>query len=71
MVKRRAVAAGIPSDMAKNHTFRATGITVFRRNGGSLADAQAIAAHASSQTTKIYDHSDDPIQLEEIERVRI
>ncbi len=71
MVKRRAVTAGIPADMAKNHTFRSTGITVFRRNGGSLADAQTIAAHASSQTTKIYDHSDDPIQLEEIERVRI
>ncbi len=71
MVKRRAKAAEIPLDMVKNHTFRATAITVFRKNGGSIADAQAIAAHASSQTTKMYDHSEDAIHLEEIERVRI
>ncbi len=70
MVKRRARAAGLPVN-TKNHTFRATGITIFRKNGGSLADAQAIAAHASDKTTRMYDHSEDAIRLEEIERVRI
>lgn len=30
-----------------NHTFRATGITAYLDNGGSLENAQAMAAHES------------------------
>ncbi len=53
MVKRRAKKAGLP-EAVTNHTFRATGITAYRENGGSLARAQAIAAHANPRTTAMY-----------------
>ena len=70
MVKRRARAAGLPESVT-NHTFRATGITAFRANGGSLEHAQAIAAHANPRTTAMYDHSEEKITAEELERVGI
>ena len=50
--------------------FRATGITNYLSNGGSLEDARAIAAHESSQTTRLYDRTGDRITLDEIERIR-
>jgi hypothetical protein len=34
--------------LANCHTFRATGITAYLLNGGSLEHAQAIAAHEKS-----------------------
>jgi hypothetical protein len=37
------------------HSFRATGITNFLENGGTLEVAQRIAGHADSRTTKLYD----------------
>ena len=54
MVKRRAATAGVTGRVV-NHTFRATGITRFLENDGSLDDAQTIANHADSSTTKLYD----------------
>lgn len=68
MIKRRALAAGLPASTC-NHTFRATAITNFRRNGGSRGKAAQLAAHADERTTRLYDRSDDPITLDEIERV--
>lgn len=70
MVKRRAKAAGIPGKVC-NHTFRATGITVYRRNGGSIERAQALAGHESPRTTMLYDRSDDEVSLDEVERILI
>jgi integrase len=70
MIKRRAKAAGL-SVAIGNHTFRATGITAFRDNGGSLEEAQEIANHASPKTTMLYDRSRDQITLDEIERICI
>ena len=70
MIKRRAMAAGLPSNIC-NHTFRATGITTFLLNGGTLENAQAIAGHESPRTTKLYDRTRDEITLEEVERIRI
>ena len=69
MVKRRVKAAGLPAAIC-NHTFRATGITAYLDNGGTLEKAQQIAAHESARTTKLYDRTADAIKLEEIERVR-
>jgi hypothetical protein len=54
-----------------NHTFRATGITAYLKNGGRLEIAQQIAAHESSRTTGLYDRRGDEISLDEIERVAI
>ena len=70
MIKRRAVAASLPYSTCC-HTFRATGITAFLENGGTIENAQAIAAHESPRTTKLYDRTDDEITLDEIERIAI
>jgi site-specific recombinase XerD len=70
MVRRRAKAAGIAT-MIGNHTFRATGITTYLKNGGSLENAAAMAGHASTRTTQIYDRRRDEITQAEVERVRL
>jgi integrase/recombinase XerD len=70
MVKRRALAAGLPSSTCC-HTFRATGITAYLENGGTIENAQAIAAHESPRTTKLYDRTGDEISLNEVERIVI
>lgn len=70
MIKRRARAAGIP-DRIGCHTFRATGITAYLLNDGTLEHAQRIAAHESPRTTKLYDRTSDEITLDEIERIII
>lgn len=70
MIKRRALAAGF-SDKVCCHTFRATGITAYLENGGAIENAQAIAAHESPRTTKLYDRTSDEITLDEVERIRI
>lgn len=70
MVKRRARVAGVSPDTCC-HTFRATGITAYLDNGGTIENAQAIAAHESPRTTKLYDRTNDEITLDEIERIRI
>ena len=70
MVKRRAKAVSL-SDKICCHTFRATGITAYLENGGTIENAQAIAAHESPQTTKLYDRTSDEITLDEVERIRI
>ena len=70
MIKRRAAATGLPPSTCC-HTFRATGITAYLSNGGTLEHAQQIAAHASPKTTKLYDRTADTISLDEIERIVI
>lgn len=70
MIKRRALAAGISPHIC-SHTFRATGITEYMRNGGTLEKAQQMAAHASSQTTQMYNRVADSVTLDEVERVLI
>ena len=54
-----------------NHSFRATGITLFRKAGGSLDKARILAGHASTKTTQVYDHSGDDISASEVERIII
>ncbi len=70
MVKRRSLSAGL-SGRVCCHTFRATGITAYLDNGGTIENAQAIAAHESPRTTKLYDRTGDEITLDEIERIQI
>ena len=70
MVKRRAKSACLPVGTCC-HTFRATGITAYLENGGTIENAQAIAAHESPRTTKLYDRTSDEITLDEIERIAI
>jgi site-specific recombinase XerD len=70
MIRRRAAAAGIKTAVG-NHTFRATGITAFLKNGGTLENAAAMANHASTRTTQLYDRRRDEINLDEVERILI
>jgi site-specific recombinase XerD len=70
MVKRRARKADLSGTIGC-HTMRATGITAYLSNGGLLEHAQRIAAHASSQTTRLYDRRSDAVSLDEVERIVI
>ena len=70
MVKRRALAAGLPVSTC-NHTFRATGITTYLKNGGKVEVAQQIAGHESARTTGLYDRRNDEVSLDEVERIVI
>lgn len=70
MVRRRAVAADIETAIG-NHSFRATGITAYLKNGGALERAATMANHASTRTTQLYDRRPDDVTLDEVERVLI
>ena len=63
MIAARAEALGIggrtSGQTPRNHTFRATGITHFLESGGRIDDAQDIANHADSATTRRYDRRDN------------
>lgn len=69
MVKRRAVDAGIATDIC-NHTFRGTGITNYLEQGGSRDIAQELAGHEDVRTTALYDRRASKVSLDEIERIR-
>jgi site-specific recombinase XerD len=70
MVRRRAAAAGIATKIG-NHTFQATGITAYLKNGGSLENAAAMANHASTRTTQLYDRRRIGFTLDEVERILV
>jgi site-specific recombinase XerD len=70
MVRKRALAAGIMAPIG-NHSFRATGITAYLANGGALEHAQAMAAHESPRTTKLYDRTKERLTQDEVERIRL
>jgi len=63
-------AAGIATKIGC-HTFRATGITEYLRNGGKLEVAQQMANHESARTTGLYDRRQDQVSLDEVERILI
>ncbi len=70
MIQRRATDAGIRTKIG-NHSFRATGITEYLRNGGKLKIAQQMANHESARTTGLYDRRTDQVSLDEVERIAI
>ncbi len=70
MIGRRAKLAGIATKIGC-HSFRATGITEYLRNGGKLEIAQAMANHESARTTGLYDRRNDQLSLDEVERILI
>jgi integrase len=68
MVRRRAAAAGIGTRI-NCHSFRATGITTYLKNGGRLEVAQQMAGHESPRTTELYDRRNEAVALDEVERI--
>jgi site-specific recombinase XerD len=70
MIRRRAEKLGIKVNIGC-HSFRATGITTYLEAGGTLESAQAMAAHASPRTTKLYDRTRGVDVLSEVERITV
>ena len=70
MIQRRAKSGGITTRVG-NHTFRATGVTAYLKNGGTLERAAQMANHASTRTTQLYDRRAEEVTLDEVERVLI
>ena len=70
MIQRRADNADVRTKIGC-HTFRATGITEYLRNGGKLEVAQQMANHESARTTGLYDRRNDQVSLDEVERIVI
>lgn len=58
-------------DLLPHVPFRATGITAYLSNEGTLEHAQRIAGHASPKTTELYDRTADAISVDNIERIVI
>ncbi len=67
---RRAAEAGIETEIGC-HSFWATGITAYLRNGGRLEIAQQMAENESAWTTGLYDRRDDEISLDEVGRIGV
>jgi integrase len=67
-----AKKAGLPYSTCC-HTFRATGITTYLMNGGTLehAQTQTIANHESPRTTKLYDRTREELSFDEVARIKI
>ncbi|TCQ16405.1 phage integrase family protein [Rhizobium sp. PP-CC-3G-465] len=70
MIQRRAEAARIDTAMCC-HTFRATVITAYFKNGVTLEKAAHMANHSSNRTPQLYDRRSDDVSLDEIERILI
>jgi site-specific recombinase XerD len=70
MIQRRAKSAGLTTHVG-NHTFRATGVTAYLKNGGTLERAAQMANHASTRTTQLYDRRAEDVTLDEVERILV
>ena len=70
MIQRRAKSGGITTRVG-NHTFRATGVTAYLKNGGTLERAAQMANHASTRTTQLYDRRAEEVTLDEVERILV
>lgn len=68
-VKAQAAIAGIEGRVSC-HSFRATGITTYLANRGTLELAAKMAGHSSTRTTQLYDRRGDEIVQAEVERIR-
>jgi len=70
MIQRRARQAGIKTHIG-THSLRATGITDYLKNQGTLENARQMANHSSPRTTKLYDRRNDETSLDEYEKIGI
>jgi site-specific recombinase XerD len=70
IIQRRAKSADIVTRVG-NHTFRATGVTAYLKNGGTLEKAAQMANHASTRTTQLYDRRAEEVALDEVERILV
>jgi site-specific recombinase XerD len=70
LIQRHAKRARIATRIG-NHSLRATGITDYLKNDGSLSEARKMANHADTRTTQLYDRRGDSASLDEYSKVGI
>jgi site-specific recombinase XerC len=70
MIQRRSKSGEIATKIG-NRTFRATGVTAYLKNGGTLENAALMANHASTRTTQPYDRRAEEVTLDEVERILV
>jgi site-specific recombinase XerD len=70
MIQRRSKSGEVATKIC-NHTFRATGLTAYLKNGGTLENAALMANHASTRTTQLYDRRAEEVTLDEVERILV
>jgi hypothetical protein len=63
----------LPSLLSANRQsyLRATGVTAYLKNGGTLGKAAQMANHASTRTTQLYDRRAEEVTLDEVERILV
>jgi hypothetical protein len=54
-----------------NHSLRATGITIYLKNGGTLKKAATAANHACTRLMQLYRRRCGEINLDEVERTSV
>lgn len=70
MLRRRLKDAELPHDgVFKPHSFRAATITDLLAGGAELRHVQKLAGHADPRTTQLYDHSDDSVTQNLVEKI--
>jgi sugar/nucleoside kinase (ribokinase family) len=65
------MSALVPINSTTLPALVAAGITAYLKNGGTLEKAAAMANHASTRTTQLYDRRHDEVSLDEVERIVI
>jgi site-specific recombinase XerD len=70
LIQRYASRAGIKTRIG-NHSMRATALTDYLKNGGTLSEARKMANHADTRTTQLYDRRADVASLDEYQKVGI
>jgi site-specific recombinase XerD len=70
MIQRRARAVNVAIKVG-NHTFRATGVTTYLKNGGTLERAAQMANHVSTRTTQLYHQRAEEVTLDDVEQILI
>jgi hypothetical protein len=57
--------------MRRRASRRATGVTAYLKNGGTLERAAQMANHARTRTTQLYDRRAEEVTLDEVERILV
>ena len=66
----KVAAAGIATKLG-NHSFRATGITAYLKNGGTLVESCGHGEPRLNSYDELYDRRRDEVSLDEVERIVI
>lgn len=68
MMKRRALKAGLPSDLSP-HSFRVGTLTDLFESGADPGEIQDLAGHADPRTTKLYDRRKEKAKRKLVKRI--